>query len=193
MPRQGLNEEIVIRAAIELIEQKGNDKFSIRELADVLKVKPASLYNHISSIESVYYQVADYAVEALVSALHSGIEGYTAQEAVYQLAYAYRRFGKEHYELYKIIMTLPLSKDEDLAGRPSKIMAPISCVLKELGVEESQLIHQMRILRSVMHGFLMQEELGYFKDANVDTEESYKLAIRSFVHGIHLEPEKGRI
>ena len=42
MPRQGLNRENVIDAAIKLIEEKGYSNFSINELAKSLNVKPAS-------------------------------------------------------------------------------------------------------------------------------------------------------
>ncbi|MDE7249505.1 MAG: TetR/AcrR family transcriptional regulator [Lachnospiraceae bacterium] len=38
---------MVVHAAITLIEEKGNQNFSMRELADMLQVKTAALYNHV--------------------------------------------------------------------------------------------------------------------------------------------------
>ena len=39
MPRMGLNRQSVVNAAITLIEEKGNQNFSMRELADRLQIK----------------------------------------------------------------------------------------------------------------------------------------------------------
>ena len=48
MPKKGLNREIIVEAAVRLIEQRGIPGLSMRELADTLDVKAASLYNHIT-------------------------------------------------------------------------------------------------------------------------------------------------
>ncbi len=47
MFHKGLNKEIIVNAAKELIEQEGVQNFSMRKLADKLEVKTASLYTPI--------------------------------------------------------------------------------------------------------------------------------------------------
>lgn len=51
MFHKGLNKEILVAAAQELIEQDGFQQFSMRKLAEKLDVKTASLYTHIESME----------------------------------------------------------------------------------------------------------------------------------------------
>ena len=53
MPRKGLTKEAVIDASIQLIQQQGNGAFSLNELARVLDIRPASLYNHIESMQEL--------------------------------------------------------------------------------------------------------------------------------------------
>ena len=53
MPRQGLSQDVVLRAAVDLIEEGGLPHFSMGELARRLQVKPASLYNHVESLEQL--------------------------------------------------------------------------------------------------------------------------------------------
>lgn len=49
MFHKGLNKEIIVDAAKELIEQDGFPAFSMRRLAEKLNIKTASLYAHIES------------------------------------------------------------------------------------------------------------------------------------------------
>lgn len=50
MFHKGLNKEIIVDTAKELIEGNGFDEFSMRKLSDRLEVKTASLYTHIESM-----------------------------------------------------------------------------------------------------------------------------------------------
>ena len=47
MPRKGLSREAIIDTAAALAEQKGAENLTLRELAETLGVKTASLYNHL--------------------------------------------------------------------------------------------------------------------------------------------------
>ena len=57
MFHKGLNKDIIIAAAKELIEQEGFQQFSMRKLAEILGVKTASLYTHIESMEMLFTEV----------------------------------------------------------------------------------------------------------------------------------------
>ena len=65
MPRMGLNKQSVVDAAITLIEEKGYEHFSMRELADRLQVKTAALYNHVESMDALHLEVGHYAIARL--------------------------------------------------------------------------------------------------------------------------------
>ena len=55
MFHKGLNKEIIVDTAKELIEGNGFDEFSMRKLADRLEVKTASLYR-ISRVWGAVYR-----------------------------------------------------------------------------------------------------------------------------------------
>ena len=44
-----------------------------------------------------------------------------------------------------------------------------------------QMMHLQRVFRSIMHGFISQEEAGCFRQFPVDVEESYRMAVRGFI------------
>ncbi len=65
MARKGLNTDRIVEAAAELIAEKGFDQFSLRELADRLGVKTASLYNHISSLSELTSHIGQLTFERM--------------------------------------------------------------------------------------------------------------------------------
>mgnify|MGYP001288864288 FL=1 len=177
MPRQGLNREAVIAAAIRLIEEKGISKFSLNELAKSLHIKPASLYSHIESSEALLTDIGVIAVRQMVSSEKEAIEGKTGDEALFALASAYRKFAKEHYELYLLIMNIPKGKNPVLELAAEDIVQPIMEVLGSYKIDRETQLHYQRAVRSMMHGFVAHEEYGAFSHYPVDRDKSFEISI----------------
>ena len=184
MPKSGLNQERVVQAAIDLIEEAGYRNFSMRALADRLQIRTASLYNHVDSMGALREAVGCCAVARLRQAQLDAIEGKRRDEAVIALARAYHDFGRTHVELYKVIMALPM-ENEALLHTVGGIVDPILDVFSQYGLTEQQQMHLQRVLRSILHGFISQEEAGYFRHLPVSTADSFDLAIRCFLAGLH--------
>ena len=185
MPRMGLNRQSVVNAAITLIEEKGNHNFSMRELADMLQVKTAALYNHVESMDALYLEVGYYAIAQLRQAQLSAVKGYERDEAVHALSYAYYKFAKEHPELYKVILSLPMTRNDALLLAAGDIVKPIMGVLSQYRLSVEQQMHLQRVLRSILHGFISQEAAGCFRHFPVDISDSFRFAIRCFLDGLH--------
>lgn len=185
MPRAGLNKQIIVDAAIRLIEEKGYHALSMRELAKSLNVKAASLYNHIENMDEVIAKVGKYTISALNQTQFSAIEGLEKDSAIFALAIAYRQFAKDHPELYKVIMSLHRTDNAVIEKSARPITAPFMHVLNDYPLNEEQKMHWQRVLRSIIHGFLSQEEAGYFCHFPVNEESSYELGIQCYIDGLN--------
>ena len=181
MARQGLTREDVIKAAIALIEDEGLHSFSLRELAGRLHIKAASLYNHIKSSDELHTEVGFYAIAELKRAQLAAIAGKERAEAVESLADAYYRFGKERPELYKVILSLPMVRNDAIHTAGFDIVDPIMTAMAGYHLTGEQMMHLQRVFRSVMHGFISQEEAGCFRQFPVDVGDSYRMAVRGFI------------
>ncbi|MBE6632315.1 MAG: TetR/AcrR family transcriptional regulator [Ruminococcaceae bacterium] len=184
MPRVGLNKKTIVDAAVKLMEEKGYEEFSLRILADSLNVKTASLYNHISGMDELIANVGEYAVGALNEAQYKAIEDLQKREAILALALAYRRYAKEHPEMYKVVMSLYKTKKEIIERSAVPVPAPFMQVLGDYPLDEKEKMHWQRVLRSILHGFLSQDEAGYFCHFPIDENESYVLGIDCFIDGL---------
>jgi len=187
MAKKGISRDMILAKAIEMIERNGNPAISMREIAEELGIKTPSLYNHVKSMNELFTDISRYAADELKQTQLSAIKGKSRDEALFALAAAYRSFAKEHRGLYKVTMALPSLQENILAQTAAAIAEPIFLLLSKYGLNEEQSIHWQRILRSIIHGFLTQEEAGFFRQSPVSVEASYQTAIRCFLNGLSAE------
>lgn len=175
---KGLSAESITVAAAELIEQYGRSGFSMRLLADTMGVKTASLYNHIENMDTLLTEVCRYALRMQEDGELRAIAGKSGREAVWALAWAYRRFAQQHRELYWLVM--------DAAARFTE---PLKQVLSGFRLPPREEIHFRRMFRAIVHGFASQEDEGFFSHYPASTELSFEFAIQRFIDCV-LEAEK---
>lgn len=192
MFHKGLNREIIVGSAKELIEQEGFPAFSMRKLAEKLHVKTASLYAHVESMEALFTEIGLAALREQRDCLRRAVGGRHGDAALAALAEGYRRFAAEHAELYRIILQMPSGEDEALREAAAMTAEPFMDILADYKLTENQRMHWQRILRGWMHGFVSEEQAGYFSHFPVSVDESYQIAIRCAIDGIHKEEGENR-
>lgn len=189
MAQKGISKDIILAKAIEMIERNKDSTISMREIAEELEIKTPSLYNHVKSMNELFVDISRYAAEELKQTQLTAIKGKGRDDALFALAAAYRRFAKEHTGLYKITVSISKLPEDILTQTAAAIAEPIFLVFSKYELSEEQSIHWQRILRSIIHGFLTQEEAGFFQHYPASVEISYQTAIRCFLNGLHAEIE----
>jgi len=184
--RKGLNTDRIVEVVAELIAERGFDQFSLRELADRLGVKTASLYNHISSLSELTSNIGQLAFERMAGQLYSGTEDALPFDTLYHIAIGYRKFAKQNPELYKTIVKIPSTGSSDLIEKGQSLVHSLYPVLEACGLSEDDIIHFSRTIRSAMHGFVTLKEAGFFGTA-VDADESYSYMIKALIEPLKTE------
>lgn len=181
MAKKGLNHEAIIDAAVKLIEEKGYDNFSLRELAGRLGVQPASLYNHISGISEIHTVIALRTSEMLHAILTEAMNGKDPDSAFIAGVYAYRRFTEENPELYKALINMPSLNDEQVSIASFHSFEPLREIARSYGLERKDSVHFTRMLRSFIHGFVELKGNGFMYRSPVSREETFDFAIHQFL------------
>lgn len=181
MAKRGLDRGQIIEQAIALVEKNGYDKFSLRELAVVLNVKPASLYNHIAGIEEIYREIALGAALMMKSALGTATEGKALDKAFEAGVRAYRQFAMEHPELYQAFVQMPSLHDEAVTRASYESFLPLRNIIEGYGLSDPELMHFARSLRSVMHGFIELTKNGFMQRGEITREETYEEIIAEYL------------
>lgn len=177
MARKGLTKDIVIQTALTQIQSLGLAAFSLRTLAAALGIQVSSLYNHIEGYTDLIAKVGLRAAEMLAQQEEQAIEGLEKDEALFALAKSYLRFTRENRELYRVIMGLHNHDIPILECSAITIAIPMQKVMSGYGLDIDMQVHFQRMLRSVLHGFYVNENLSGFTAEVVDVDESYRLAI----------------
>jgi AcrR family transcriptional regulator len=181
MARKKLDHDTIMDNAVKLIETKGYDHFSLRELAARLKVQPASLYNHVSGIGEIQAEVAMRAARMMHDLLTEAVSGKEDDAAFIDGVYAYRCFTEDHPELYKALIHIPPHDDEQIRKVSFFSFQPLREIVDRYGMERSVKVHFMRALRSFIHGFAELSGNGLIQRSPVSKEESFDFAVKQFL------------
>lgn len=184
MPRVGLDLNKIVQTAVEIADHEGIEAVTLASLARRLSVKSPSLFNHIKGLASLKYEMSLYGLTLLLEKLKISIEGKKQDEALYAMAYAYIEFTREHPGLYEITIQAPEEIDGELKKASDDIVELIMYVLKDYNLDHVQMVHTIRGLRSLLHGFSSLKQSGAFA-MSVSVEESFDYLVKNFIKVIH--------
>lgn len=191
MSAKGLTKEKIILEAIALIEETEKSTISLHELARRLQIKTPSLYNHIRNTKDLQHEVFKHAIQLFVANQNAATQGKRKDEAVRVFAEAYYTFAMENKGLYRLIMTMPQDNDETEKELAMPLLRTAMDLLSDYGLSREASAHWQRVFRAILHGFVSQEDLGYFYYyTNADLKKSRELAVECFLKGLHAELEQ---
>jgi|GEM_PF-98762 len=192
MKGKGITMEGIVAAATELVIEKGYNNFSMRELAQQLQCKAASLYNHIKSIDDINREIGRYAAARLNHALECAAEGKERDAAIEAVAYEYRDFVKNNYELYQAIMGLPALEQDGSVTLGRESIQVIRRIIAQYEITREDAVDFSRCFRGALHGYSSFEMFGYYTatDTNVMVEESFRFLVEGHISWLNrLEAE----
>ena len=188
MGAKGLTKELIIAEAVDFIEETGQPKVSLHELARRLEIKTPSLYNHIKNTKELQYAVFQFAIDKFVANQKLATENKKKDEAVKAFADAYYSFATENKGLYRLIMSMPSEEDDMEKKMAVPLLNTVVSILSDYALTEETIAHWQRVFRAILHGFISQEYLGYFYYYNdIDLKKSRDIAVQCFLDGLHAE------
>ncbi len=185
--RAGLDDAIILRAAGEIADAEGFDHLTLARLAERLNVRSPSLYKHVAGLDEVRSGLALLGMRTLAECLARAAIGKSGAESVRAVATAYRAFARERPGLYAAIQRAPTPDDaRALIAAGADLIDILRAVLAPWRLDETRLIHAIRMLRALTHGFVSLESVGGF-GIPIDLTESYDYAVTHFIEGLGRE------
>jgi AcrR family transcriptional regulator len=170
MPRSGLTSASVTEAGAALVDEIGFDQLSMGLLADRLGIKTPSLYKHVGGQADLAHRIGILAMNELADALRDATQGRSGSDALAAGAQAMRMYVREHPGRYAAGNAARSNgPDDPLMPAVGRVLASWAAMLRGYGLDPSQEIHALRMLRSILHGFATLEADGGFQiDADID-------------------------
>lgn len=179
MAKRFLSRELIISTAYRMIDEKGMDSFSVRQVAVVLGVQVSSLYNHIDNEYDLLLSVAKKVTETYTEFIAKELNGVPQQEIAYKAGDAFRVFVNKHRWLYELLLDRRWIGTPEFEKVIEKFTEPIYDLMPDEIKKKSEKDHIYVAMRVVTHGFLSLESLGVFDGLSVDITESYHMMIKS--------------
>ena len=183
MPRTGLDTRRVVQEAGRIADAEGLAEVTLARVALALGVRAPSLYNHVDGRAGLLRELSVLSIGELGDALRDAAMGRSGADALASIAHAYRAYAREHPGRYAATLRAPAPDDQELASAAQRAIEVIVAVLEGWGLEGESVLHQVRVVRSGLHGFVAIEAAGGFA-LPLDLDESFDLLIATLVAGI---------
>jgi AcrR family transcriptional regulator len=185
VPRAGLDPAAVTEAGATVVDELGFAQLSMGLVADRLGVKTPSLYKHVASQADLAHRIAVLAADELGDALGDAIQGRSGSEALAAAAQALRTYVKEHPGRYAAANNARATgPDDPFSTASQRSLKPLAAVLHGYRLPPAQEIHALRMLRSMLHGFVTLEvSTGFRLDTDID--DSFTWMVEFLDRGLH--------
>jgi AcrR family transcriptional regulator len=173
----------IVEAAARVCDRLGYDNLTLSAVAAELHIKSPSLYNHVGSLEALRARLAELAYRELTYRCALATAGRSGRSAVLAMAHEWRGFAKARPGLYAASVRLPDFPDDALSAQMDSMMQLTVSLFSDYRLNAKNVIHAVRGLRSLLHGFVAIEAVGSFR-LKVDLTESYTRSIECFLEGL---------
>jgi AcrR family transcriptional regulator len=168
-----ITREVVLAAALEIIDREGVEGLSMRRLARALNRDPMILYRHAPNKAALLDGVAATVLAQLK--VDSTDHDWSAQ--LRSVARDYRRLALTHPHVVPLLVTRPLATP--LALRPQGTLRPLEDLLALLtgaGFSGSDALHVYRALFGFLHGHVLNE-LQEIVENPAETDDLLRLGL----------------
>ncbi len=176
--------------ATTLVNQRGLDGLSMNDLAQALKVRTPSLYSHVAGLDDVKRLLALHGLAELNAAAMRATIGKSGADAVRALLHGYRDFAERNPGLYDATVPTPPRSDREWSGAVDLLMSTFLAALQQYDLRGADVVHALRGLRSLVHGFVSLETAGALKHP-VDRDESFAWLVESFLAALDKMAARG--
>jgi AcrR family transcriptional regulator len=161
MARAGLTRARLAQAGAELADEVGFDHVTVSELARRSGVSVASLYSHVKGSDDLLAEIALLSLAELADHLADALAGRSGKDALAAFGDVYRDYARRHPGRYASTR-FPLDAAAAAASAGPRHAQMTRAILRGYDLTDPDQTHAVRLLGSVVHGYISLELAGGF-------------------------------
>lgn len=182
MPRAGLSPDLVVDAALEILDVRGSDGLTLKAVADATGVAAPSLYKHVRGLPELRRLLAIRIINDTAEQMGAVVMGRSGNDALEAYLTEYRRLASQHPHRNALIERASYD-DPTFAAASERLVNVAYAVVRGFGLDGEDLVHAVRTLRAAVTGFVgLEQGLGY--RAPTDTDASFAYLSRVLAAGL---------
>ncbi|OIJ26010.1 TetR/AcrR family transcriptional regulator [Nocardioides luteus] len=183
MGRPGLNRAAVIAAAADLADELGFDAVTISVLARHLGVRSPTLYSHVTGATDLRTAVTAYVLDELADATSAAMAAGEGRDLLVAYADAIRDFARRSPGRYDATTRQRVPPAPDSSSAPPSVGDAIAAgrrnadlalaVVRSYGVAEAGETYAVRLMSSIVHGYITLELAGSFAHSDPPSDATW--------------------
>ncbi len=153
--------------------------------ADIIAEMEVHLAENIDSVADMRVVLAVAGYRGLHQRVLSAIEGKTGEDAIRAMAFAMRSYALGSPGLAAASFRNPQIDSPEWQEAGHELATTIFRVFGEFGLQGQMIHHAVRILRSLVRGFILNE-MASSSSQPIDFQRSYVLGVEVFIGGLHV-------
>ncbi|WP_300640084.1 TetR/AcrR family transcriptional regulator [Nocardioides sp.] len=184
MSRVGLSRSVVLDTAARLADRDGLGALTVSAVARELGVRAPSLYSHVQNAEDLRAGVSAVALTELADRVDRALAGLAGRDALGALADTHRRYAREHPGRYAAAGVLDPASSHDLVQVGRRHAEQLLAVLRGYAVPPEDRVHAVRLVASVVRGFVDLEVGGALAGSEPPAAESWPRVLERLDHAL---------
>ena len=182
--------EIIIETAAKLSNHVGLENLTLKMVADELKIKSPSLYNHISCLDEMKRLLMIYGWKNLETKMIDAAIGVAGYQALRNMCWAFYDYAIHNKGVFNAMLWYNKYDNEEANQATQKLFDVLLKVMRPLNLSDDHINHSIRTLRSFLEGFALLVNNNAFGNP-LSIQESFELSLTIIMNGIKsLEGEK---
>jgi AcrR family transcriptional regulator len=174
------NAQSILRAAIEHLEQYGEEALSMRELASSLGLSPHALYRYYPDRAALEAAMAEEGFRRLRVALVDAVGERVGKQALRASAVAYLTFAQAHPAWYSLLMRFHVQTPGLLEAGHEMWTFVVGLVEQVVGVESAASVAVA--LWAFLHGFIQLERTAILGEQK--PRSGFEVGLEAFLSGL---------
>ena len=166
-----------------LVEASGPDALTMGAVAQSAGIKPPSLYKHFADRAALLKVVEINVLHELEAYLRHETVGADRKSRLKAMARAYRRFGTDAPNRYKVIYSGNAFIDPEIREACLFSALPLFEELRAAGIAEERILPLSRTIVPFLHGFVLME-IGSAFNLGGDIDEAFEASLETILREI---------
>ena len=183
MAKGNIDDKVIIEAAAQISNRDGLEKLSLKAIAEELKIKSPSLYNHISGLEEVKEKLMIYGWKRMEEDIINSAVGISGYDALKSMCYAFFDYAVNNKGVFSAMLWYNKYENDEMNNATTKIFNLLYRILKPFNISKNNIEHIIRTLRSFLEGFSLLVNNNAF-GSPISIKESFSLSLEIIISGI---------
>ncbi|KRN19449.1 hypothetical protein IV79_GL001502 [Pediococcus claussenii] len=181
--KRDLSSEKIIQATIKIIEKRGAEAATFRNIADVLECKTQALYFYFKNNRDLLIGVAQTYFKEMNAEIGRSCVGLIGDEAIIELALTIKDFSLKHKNVGVAVFRIPkITEDPETELIFKEISNTLKKYIGDFVKDEREILVIARGVRDLILGEVINESVGWFKNPMITQDDSFTWNLRQIMN-----------